>query len=58
MYFLSQSKENQSITEKWQESYAKLAGNEVHSIVAESSKLFQEFIGKSFAEASCVVHRR
>ena len=42
----------------WREMYMKLSGNEIHSIVAEKSKFFQEFIGKSFTYASFVVHKK
>lgn len=52
------NKENTQYIEKWQENYTKLAGNEIHSIVAENSKFFQEFIGKSFAEASFSAHKK
>jgi len=38
--------------------YFKLAGNEIHSIVAENSKFFQEFIGKSFSHASYISHKK
>lgn len=38
--------------------YSKLAGNEIHSITAENSKFFQEFIGKSFTSASCIAHKK
>lgn len=53
----SSSKETQTF-EKWQEKYSKLAGNEIHSIIAENSKFFQEFIGKSFADASFTAHKK
>jgi hypothetical protein len=38
--------------------YSKLAGNEIHSIVAEGSKFFQEFIGQSFSYASYTAHTK
>jgi potassium channel subfamily T protein 1 len=44
--------------ERWQEQYGRLAGNEVHSIVAGGSKIFGDFVGKSFTEASSVLHKR
>lgn len=53
-WFVSQTKEN----ETWQDYYGRLAGNEVHSILAGNSKLFGEFVGKSFTEASNIIHRR
>ena len=49
--------ENQ-VEAKWQETYGKLAGNEVHSIIAGTSKLFQEFVGTSFTGTSSLVHKR
>ncbi|CAF0855636.1 unnamed protein product, partial [Brachionus calyciflorus] len=54
---ITQHKEEINL-ESWQENYSKLAGNEIHSIVAENSKFFQEFIGKSFAEASFLSHKK
>ena len=42
----------------WQEMYGKLAGNEMHSIVAEKSKFFQEYIGQSFTFASFAAHKK
>jgi hypothetical protein len=44
--------------QEWQELYGKLAGNEIHSIVAEGSKFFQEFIGESFTQASFIAHKK
>ena len=38
--------------------YGKLAGNEIHSIIADGSKYFQEFIGESFTVASYMTHRK
>lgn len=48
----------ESNLENWNDHYSKLAGNEIHSIIAENSKFFQEFIGKSFAEASFTAHKK
>lgn len=44
--------------DEWQNIYSKLAGNEIHSITAENSKFFQEFIGKTFVHASCIAHKK
>ncbi len=44
--------------EDWQELYGRLAGNELHSIVAENSKFFQELIGKPFPLASYIAHEK
>jgi mevalonate pyrophosphate decarboxylase len=55
----SPEKECQDDTlEEWQQIYSKLAGNEIHSITAENSKFFQEFIGKTFVQASCQAHKK
>ncbi len=35
-----------------------MAGNEIHSIVAQNSKFFQEFVGKKFNYASCLAHKK
>jgi hypothetical protein len=43
---------------RWQDIYSKLAGNEIHSIAAENSKFFQDFIGKPFTVASCNAHKK
>lgn len=58
IFNLSQNIENAEHLENWQELYSKLAGNEIHSITAENSKFFQEFIGKSFTSASCIAHKK
>jgi hypothetical protein len=44
--------------EDWQELYGKLAGNDIHSILAEQSKFFQGLIGKTFPLASFIAHKR
>jgi hypothetical protein len=51
-------RETQINLQEWQELYGKLAGNEIHSIVAEGSKFFQEFIGESFTQASFIAHKK
>ena len=35
-----------------------MARNEIHAIIAENSKFFQEFIGKPFTYASYAVHQK
>ena len=57
-YLIRQNIENTGQLENWQEMYSKLAGNEIHSIRAEKSKIFQEFIGKSFTTISCLAHTK
>jgi hypothetical protein len=52
------SSKSKNKPEKWQETYAKLAGNEIHSIIAQNSKFFQEFVGKNFNYASCLAHKK
>ncbi len=42
----------------WQNLYAHMARNEIHAIIAENSKFFQEFIGKPFTYASYAVHQK
>lgn len=52
------NREELNFKSSWQETYSKLAGNEIHSIVAEGSKFFQEFIGQSFSYASYLAHTK
>jgi mevalonate pyrophosphate decarboxylase len=49
---------NEGANEDWQNIYSRLAGNEIHSITAENSKFFQEYIGKTFTHASCMAHKK
>jgi hypothetical protein len=58
LYYDRQAKESDEPSDKWQQMYSKLAGNEIHSITACNSKFFQEFVGKSFVQASCAAHKK
>lgn len=44
--------------EDWQKIYGKLAGNEIHSIIIDNSRIFREYIGRPFSEVSYEVHEK
>jgi hypothetical protein len=53
-----QFKSKSGILDDWQKIYGKLAGNEIHSILIDNSKIFREYVGRPFSEVSYEVHEK
>uniref|UniRef100_A0A915HPL4 Calcium-activated potassium channel BK alpha subunit domain-containing protein n=1 Tax=Romanomermis culicivorax TaxID=13658 RepID=A0A915HPL4_ROMCU len=54
----SRGQEGQRSNEPWHRLYGRHSGNEIYHVKLSRSKLFKEFIGKSFTYASFQAHRK
>uniref|UniRef100_T1J7B9 RCK N-terminal domain-containing protein n=1 Tax=Strigamia maritima TaxID=126957 RepID=T1J7B9_STRMM len=54
----SRGEEGNQCTEKWIRLYGKCSGNEIYTTDVKTSVIFNEYVGKSFPEASLNAHRK